>query len=46
MLNSRYLAPATLADGPGAVGRDSQATNWGDDASQLLMLGRVVGLGQ
>ena len=33
IMNSCYLAPATLADGPGAVGHYSQATNWSDEGS-------------
>ena len=32
-MNSCYLAPATLADGPGAVGHYSQATNLSDEGS-------------
>ncbi|CAE7248625.1 Nek1, partial [Symbiodinium sp. CCMP2456] len=35
IINSRYLAPATIADGPTAVGHYSQATNWTDNESQL-----------
>ncbi|CAE7275900.1 hypothetical protein AK812_SmicGene29690 [Symbiodinium microadriaticum] len=38
IMNSRYLAPATIADGPSAVGHYSQATNWTDNESQLLVL--------
>ncbi|CAE7831163.1 unnamed protein product, partial [Symbiodinium necroappetens] len=37
-MNSRYLAPATIADGPSAVGHYSQATNWTDNESQLMVL--------
>ena len=33
IMNSCYLAPATLANGPGAVGHYRQATNWSDEGS-------------
>ena len=33
MIHSRFIAPATIADGPEAVGHYSQATPWNDDAS-------------
>ena len=46
IMNSRYLAPATLADGPSAVGHYSQATNWTDNESQLMVLDRVVASGK
>ena len=45
-MNSRYLAPATIADGPSAVGHYSQATNWTDNESQLMVLDRVVAAGK
>ena len=32
-MNSCYLDPATLADGPGAVGHYSQAASWSDEGS-------------
>ena len=31
MIRSRFIAPATIADGPEAVGHYSQATPWNDD---------------
>ena len=39
---SHFLAPATLADGPEAVGHYSQATPWNDDASFIQTLDRVT----
>ena len=39
---SRFLAPATFADGPEAVGRYSQATPWNDDISFIQTLDRVT----
>ena len=46
IISSRYLAPATIADGPTAVGHYSQATNWTDNESQLQVLDRVVASGK
>ena len=45
-MNSCYLAPATLADGPGAVGHYSQATNWSDAGSLQQIFDRVVQSGK
>ena len=45
IMNSCYLAPATLADGPGVIGHCSQATNWGDEASLRQIFDRVVHCG-
>ena len=45
-MNSCYLAPATLADGPGAVGHYSQATNWSDQGSLQQIFDRVVQSGK
>ena len=38
MIHCRFLAPATIADGPEAVGHYSQATPWNDDASFIQTL--------
>ena len=46
IMNSCYLAPATLADGPGAVGHYSQATNWSDQGSLQQIFDRVVQSGK
>ena len=46
IMNSCYLAPATLADGPGAVGHYSQATNWSDEGSLQQIFDRVVQSGK
>ena len=46
IMNSCYLAPATLADGPGAVGHYSQATNWSDPGSLQQIFDRVVQSGK
>ena len=43
---SCYLAPAILADGPGAVGHYSQATNWSDQGSLQQIFDRVVQSGK
>ena len=42
MIRSRFIAPATIADGPEAVGHYSQATSWKDDASFIQILDRVT----
>ncbi|CAE7228000.1 DDHD2 [Symbiodinium sp. CCMP2592] len=42
IIQSRFLAPATLADGPEAVGHYSQATPWSDDMSFVQILDRVT----
>ena len=42
MIFSRSLAPATIADGPEAVGYYSQATPWNDDTSFIKTLDRVT----
>ena len=42
MIRSRFLAPATIADGPDAVGHYSQAAPWNDDASFIQTLDRVT----
>ena len=42
MIHSRFSAPATLADGPDAVGHYSQATPWNDDASFIQTLDRMT----
>ena len=42
MIFSRFLAPATIADGPEAVGHYSQATPWNDDTSFIQTLDRVT----
>ena len=46
ILTSRYLAPASVADGMEAVGHYCQATPWPDNASQLQALDKVVGSGK
>ena len=46
IMNSCYLAPATLADGPGAVGHYSEATNWSDEGSLQQIFDRVVQSGK
>ena len=46
IMNSCYLASATLADGPGAVGHYSQATNWSDQGSPQQFFDRVVQSGK
>ena len=42
IMQSQFLAPATLADGPEAVGHYSQATPWSDDMSFVQILDRVT----
>ncbi|CAE7837912.1 ATG26 [Symbiodinium necroappetens] len=46
IMNSCYLAPATIADGAGAVGHYSQASPWGDSDSLKAVLDRVVQSGK
>ena len=46
IMNSCYLAPATLADGLGAVGHYSQATNWSDQGSLQQILDRCCAVRQ
>ena len=46
IMNSCYLAPATRADGPGAVGHYSQATHWSDQGSLQQIFDRVVQSGK
>ena len=46
MIRSRFLAPATIADGPEAVGHYSQATPWNDDMSYIQTLDRVTNSGK
>ncbi|CAE7847032.1 unnamed protein product [Symbiodinium necroappetens] len=46
IMNSCYLAPATIADGAGAVGHYSQASPWGDSESLKQVLDRVVQSGK
>ena len=42
ILSTRYLAPATLADGPSAVGFYAQAALWSDNQSKLQTLDRAL----
>ena len=42
MIRTRFIAPATIADGPEAVGHYSQATPWNDDVSYIQTLDRVT----
>ena len=42
MIFPRFIAPATIADGPEAVGHYSQATPWNDDTSFIQTLDRVT----
>ena len=46
MIRSRFIAPATIADGPEAVGHYSQATPWNDDMSCIQTLDRVTNSGK
>ena len=46
IMNSCYLAPATIADGAGAVGHYSQASPWGDSESLKQVFDRVVQSGK
>ena len=46
IMDSCYLAPATIADGAGAVGHYSQASPWGDSESLKQVLDRVVQSGK
>ena len=46
MIRSRFLAPATIGDGPEAVGHYSQATPWNDDMSYIQTLDRVTSSGK
>ena len=46
ILSTKYLAPATLADGPGAVGFYAQAALWNDHQSLLQTLDRALRSGK
>ena len=46
ILSTRYLAPATLADGPGAVGFYAQAALWNDRQSLIQTLDRALRSGK
>ncbi|CAE7638677.1 unnamed protein product [Symbiodinium necroappetens] len=46
IMDSCYLAPATIADGAGAVGHYSQASPWGDSESLKQVFDRVVQSGK